>query len=483
MRKQPENKPHEARDPLIPRLVLFFLLVHLIYAHPIYTQESIFTNLLSTAAPAGELWADHPQDSTGTAISIDMSGLPLYHEWNDTSRFQEYYGARGYARVHRIHRNWKFGAEYSYQTLRVLAHPVTYQLLHTRLERSHASLSLSRSLPANFLTAAKIGYNTTSNTIDYWGGGRWSGMSWIQPEISHSHQTTTHRTRFELYDSAIEFGDYFSTDRTTFSLASHRNKRLGYTLQYSTGRLRQPTAVQTPGETQSTALDLRDWNITLRIPFFREVDLTGAYSVHTYDGDSEWFTNQTKFADFTRLNFKDIILAAGIRWHWLQYMFHHEIVEHSIYGQIRSIPFSAEAIDLLGTTFAANSKGSLRIRSHSITVRAPHRASFSYRGELAYTTIRFHRLDYRTYVLFLGFPRRETLRISDTNIRRTHLLRLFLQLRIPVTPHFNCVPMIQQYIPISTEYVEEPPPSEGFLKAGRRYFGGNRFSLRFEYDL
>lgn len=474
---------HRAQETVLLRPVSFLLLAVLFCTGPVHAQESIFTKLLSSSPPDHALWADHSSDSSGTTISMDLSGTPLYHEWNDSLQFQQYYGARGHARLEHIHQQWKVGLAYSYQTFRVLSRPVSYQRLQTRLDHSRTSISLSRSLPGNFLTATSLGYNHATHALDYSGGVQWLGFSWMQPLVLHRRYTNTHHTRFELYDSGIEFRDFFATEKTTIALRSSRKKRTGYALQYTTGTLWQPADIQTGGETQSTSLNLSEWKINLRVPFFMNTLLMGGFSEHKYDGDSDWYTGRTQFADLTRLSFREKIVTAGLRWDRFEYTFQHEVVEHSIYGQVRSVPFSGQALDLLGTTFAANSKGSLRIRSHAIAVQSPISTGLSYRGELAYTTITLNRLDYRTYVLIWGFPRQETLRISDTNVRRTHFLRLFLQFPVRITSRIACLPTIQQYVPVHTEYVEELPPGEGFTKPGRSYFGGNRFSLRFEYDL
>ncbi|MEJ2051011.1 MAG: ATP-binding cassette domain-containing protein [Calditrichota bacterium] len=267
----------------------------------------------------------------------------------------------------------------------------------------------------------------------------------------------------------------------------HRYRILGrvnYAVTYSPGKILQPTGIRSQDESQQTDLRAIHSGGLLWFTLFGEVTIKPYYNSNRYHGKSFWYSFGTRFADFNKILLTDKLTSIELCWRNLGYTFSREKIRYELYGQVRGFPFTSAAIDLLGSEFVISSQGAADITSHQLSLRLGRETQSFLRLTTAYQQVDLLKFDYRTYALILGFPRRETLRISRSKLQRATLFKLSLHGSIPLTSHLSCVPALLQYIPIHVEYTSTSQPGGGPAPSGKRHtFGGLRISVQFYYTI
>ena len=461
---------------------LFFTLLALIVLPRGLEAQAPLMNLLLGEAPA---WTDAfstPADTGARHIITGFDASPVYYEWSDSAMFHRDYRAEGFIRFQSANDPWRLGAEYRYRTYQLTAHPVDYQDLDTRFSSSDARIFLSRRLPFELTPSATIGYDAATGRPTYHASLGWSRLTWFRPTISYDLSDIAHRTTFRLFQTYLHFDDRYQTRRTIVELSSADTLSLGYTAAYSTGILRQPGGITASQESQQTRLTLSHWHGTLRLPLPGGLHVKAALLQTEYGGNSYWYSSGTRFADFNKIRFADRLMSLTLSWRTLAYVYSREHLEYNLYGQVRGYPFTPAALDLLGSEFVVSSLGTANIVAHQLRITLGRSAQRTLLLTTGYQRVDLPQLDYRTYALVLGFPRRETLRISRMNLQSADILRVALHGRFRITPHISCLPALQQFIPVHVEYVTRPEPGGPSAGAKRQAIGGLRLSLRLQYD-
>lgn len=473
----------EEKRELLGLPFLFFTLLVLTVLPGGLKAQAPLMDLLLGDAPAQTPPFSAPADSGSRQIIASFDASPAYYEWSDSAMFHRDYRAEGYLRFQMAHDPWIWGAEYRYRIYQLTAHPVVYQDLNTRLSNSAVRIFMSRRLPFGLTPSAILGYDAATGRPDYHVSLGWSRFAWFCPTITYALSGMAHRTTFRLFQTYLQFDDRYQTRRTILKIASADTLSTRYTVTYATGKLRQPMDISVTQESQQTVLTLSHWYGALRFPLPGKMKLKAEFFRTESSGKSYWYSLGVRFADINKILFNDQVLSVTLGWRNLAYVYSHEEYRYNLYGQVRGFPFTPAALDLLGPEFVVSSVGRANIATHQFQVALGRSAQPSVLLTAGYLRAEFPQLDYRTYTLVLGFPRRETLRISRMNLQRADALRLAMQGRFRLTSRLSCLPMLQQFIPVHVKYVTTPQPGGPPARAKHHTLGGLRLTLQLRYDL
>jgi hypothetical protein len=139
-------------------------------------------------------------------------------------------------------------------------------------------------------------------------------------------------------------------------------------------------------------------------------------------------------------------------------------------------------VDLLGSSFSVDSQGDISIYSHLVSYSIePDERAFRFTADLSYNILKNDKLDYRTYTLVFGFPRRETLQISSLNLDVVKFLNIHLKWDAALSKSIHTELHFQQIIPLQFRKKIKNPSSGDGSRSDTRSYGGGRISFHLKY--
>lgn len=452
----------------------------IIYGASAFCQESSLFNYWDCSIQPKN-WYTAPPDSTHNYLELNSAYLPLYYEWTDTNSVHAHDIQFFQAQFINQYKKVRFGLDYRNQRTSFLAKPVDYQSTHLQISENRFTAMVQIPDLYNFTPSAIIGYNTSTESIDMAFHLQFSGFHWLQPGYSYSDFSIHHETDFQLYESELAFRDNIRDQSNTFSVQSPVNGHWRYAFSYSNGKLVSPGTDQL--ESQNLNADVEERYVYIDLPSMLYLRIFGEYNKKVFDGSTSLYSAGAQFGKFNLLHIQNRIYRLGVRWKTASYSYQQEHIEYNIFGQIRGAPFTGQAVDLLGSAFSVDSQGDISIYSHLLSYSLePDEKAFRFTADLSYNILKNDKLDYRTYALVFGFPRRETLQISRLNLDKFQFFNIYIGLSRSLSQKISAELRLRQLVPLKIRDKKQDSPAQAPFTGGKsRSYGGGALSLSFTY--